>query len=63
MDYIGHPILGDPLYGKGNRKLFDEGQLLHAYELTLTHPVTGESMTFESPLPSRMLEAIEKLGE
>ena len=63
LDYIGHPILGDPLYGKGNRKLFDAGQLLHAYELTLTHPVTGREMTFESPLPKRMIDAIELLGE
>ena len=63
MDYIGHPILGDPLYGKGNRKLFDDGQLLHAYELTLTHPATGKTMTFESPLPKRMIEAIAALGE
>ena len=63
MDYIGHPILGDPLYGKGNRKLFDDGQLLHAYELTLTHPATGKTMTFESPLPKRMIDAIEALGE
>ncbi len=63
LDYIGHPILGDPLYGKGNRKLFDEGQLLHAYELTLTHPVSGKKMTFESPLPKRMLDAIETLGD
>ena len=63
LDYIGHPILGDPLYGKGNRKLFDEGQLLHAYELTLTHPATGKTMTFESPLPKRMRDAIELLGD
>ena len=61
MDYIGHPILGDPLYGKGNRKDFDEGQLLHAYELTLTHPRTGEKMTFSAPEPKEFIEALEKL--
>lgn len=61
MEYIGHPVLGDPLYGKGNRKLFDEGQLLHAYELTLTHPRTKETMTFHADLPKRFLDAIEVL--
>lgn len=50
MDYIGHPVIGDPLYGRGNRKLYDKGQLLHAYKLTLTHPKSGETMSFEAPL-------------
>ena len=62
MEYIGHPVLGDPLYGKGNRKIVDGGQMLHAYELTLTHPKTGETMTFSAPLPSRFLEVMESLS-
>ncbi|MBE7056339.1 MAG: RluA family pseudouridine synthase [Ruminococcaceae bacterium] len=50
MAYIGHPVAGDPVYGrKNNRGL--SGQALHAGELTLTHPSTGESMTFTAPLP------------
>ena len=62
MDYIGHPVLGDPLYGKGNRKIYDKGQLLHAYELTLTHPRTGESMTFFAPLPPHFTAVMESLS-
>ena len=62
MEYIDHPVIGDPLYGKGNRKLYNEGQLLHAYELTLTHPRTGESMTFEAPLPKHFVEILEHLN-
>lgn len=61
MEYIGHPVIGDPLYGKGNRKLYAEGQLLHAYELTLTHPRTGETMTFQAPMPKHFLDVLEHL--
>lgn len=50
MAYIGHPVAGDPVYGRrDNRGL--SGQALHAGELTLTHPTTGEEMTFTAPLP------------
>ena len=62
MEYIDHPVIGDPLYGKGNRKLYNGGQLLHAYELTLTHPRTGEGMTFEAPLPKHFVEILEHLN-
>ena len=61
MEYIGHPVIGDPLYGKGNRKLYAEGQLLHAYELTLTHPRTGETMTFNAPMPKHFLDVLDHL--
>ena len=50
MSYIGHPVAGDPVYGRrDNRGL--TGQALHAGELTLTHPSTKELMTFTAPLP------------
>lgn len=50
MDYIGHPVVNDPVYG--NRKLFDDsGQCLHAKELGFVHPTTGEYMQFDSELP------------
>ncbi len=50
MDYIGHPVVNDPVYGK--RKLIDDsGQCLHAKELGFIHPTTGEYMQFDSELP------------
>ena len=50
MNYIGHPVVNDPVYG--NRKLFDDtGQCLHAKELGFVHPTTGEYMQFDSELP------------
>ena len=61
MDYIGHPVIGDPLYGKGNRKLYDEGQLLHAEKLILVHPKTKEKMEFFAPLPPHFKGILETL--
>lgn len=50
MDYINHPIVNDPVYGK--RKIIDDtGQCLHAKELGFIHPKTGKEMIFSSPLP------------
>ena len=49
--HIGHPVVGDKLYGYQKQRFALEGQLLHAQKLTLTHPRTGEVMTFEAPLP------------
>ncbi|MBQ4599052.1 MAG: RluA family pseudouridine synthase [Clostridia bacterium] len=67
MASIGHPLLGDTVYGGGGTKFEKQqgdllvGQTLHAYRLTLTHPRTGEVMTFESPLPAYFETVLEKL--
>jgi len=50
MDYIGHPVVNDPVYGK-RKKIDDSGQCLHAKELGFVHPTTGEYMQFDSELP------------
>ena len=49
--HLGHPIVGDAEYGYKNQKFNLDGQLLHACKLILTHPTTGEVMTFTAPLP------------
>lgn len=49
--YMGHPVVGDPLYGYKNQRFRLEGQLLHAFRLTFFHPVSGEEMNFTAPLP------------
>lgn len=66
MTFIGHPVVGDPKYGatrhgkvKGNFSI--KGQALHSASLELTHPVTGEVMTFTSPLPEDMEKILKKL--
>ncbi len=59
--YIGHPIVGDPEYGIKNQKFKLNGQLLHAKELTFVHPSTGETVTFNSPLPDYFENVLKKL--
>ena len=63
MSSIGHPLLGDEIYGgtKSALKVHLEGQTLHAYRLSLTHPRSGERMTFESPLPEYFEKILDKL--
>lgn len=61
MQHIGHPIVGDPLYGPMQCKLKHEGQLLHAASLGLTHPITGEFMRFEAPLPDYFEKILKTL--
>mgnify|MGYP005768873733 FL=1 len=61
--HVGHPIVGDPVYGTKKQKFRLDGQLLHACELSFTHPRTGERMTFTAPLPAhfvRVLDALER---
>ncbi len=59
--YIGHPVVGDKTYGYKKQRFTLEGQLLHAFRLTLTHPKTGERMTFEAPLPAHFLHVLQIL--
>ncbi|EFW23921.1 RluA family pseudouridine synthase [Solobacterium moorei] len=63
MKYINHPVMGDDKYGKPCPYMDTQGQVLHASELTLVHPTTGETMTFHAPLPSyfeKLLEILRK---
>ncbi|NLD20379.1 MAG: RluA family pseudouridine synthase [Clostridiales bacterium] len=60
MSHIGHPILGDRLYG-GENVLLMERQALHAARLSFVHPITGEHLELEAPLPEDMKCAIGKL--
>ncbi len=62
MHYIGHPIEGDPLYGKKKNLLFDKGQLLHAYRLTFIHPRTNQEMVFTVPLDDDFKAVLAKLS-
>jgi 23S rRNA pseudouridine1911/1915/1917 synthase len=68
MTSIGHPLLGDPVYGRVksvHRELLNQldfhRQALHAAELGFIHPVTRESLSFESALPSDMQELFRAL--
>lgn len=59
--YIGHPLLGDPLYGgKENRPAVGR-LMLHARRIEFTHPTSGKIMVFEAPEPPEFLCEVEKL--
>ena len=62
MAHIHHPVVGDQVYGSGKNALDMEGQALHGWRLQLTHPVTGERMSFVAPLPTDMQRALKRLG-
>ncbi len=51
MNYIGYPIVNDPVYGK-RKKIDDTGQCLHAKTIGFVHPKTGKYMEFDSELPA-----------
>ncbi len=61
MKYIGHPVVGDDVYGKQDKKFGLDGQLLHSKRLGFIHPTTSQYMEFNSELPKYFLEVIDKL--
>ena len=60
MSSIGHPIIGDTMYGEESSDI--TRQALHAYKLTLPSPVTDESITFCAELPEDITLLIKKYG-
>jgi 23S rRNA pseudouridine1911/1915/1917 synthase len=69
MASIGHPLVGDPVYGRSGKthgKILKEFQFLrqalHAAELGFTHPVTKHRLSFVSPMPPDMQELFNALG-
>lgn len=63
MKYIHHPVMGDGKYGHACPYMNTNGQVLHAYRLTLVHPRTGETMVFEAPVPAYFQELLTLLRE
>ena len=61
MKHIGHPVVGDDVYGGKSNKFGLEGQLLHSKILGFVHPTTGKYMEFESELPDYFLKVLKKI--
>lgn len=59
---IGHPVVGDPVYGSGHvrRQPALQRQFLHAYQLKFTHPITGKMLELEAPLPPDLQTALDQ---
>ena len=73
MQHAGYPLVGDPLYGekRGARSSILKGaagelefkrQALHAYQLGLVHPRTGEYMSWQCPLADDMVDLLAAMG-
>ena len=61
LRHIGHPVVGDPVYAKGRKTFGATGQALHAGRLSFIHPVTGQPITVESPLPESFTRILEQM--
>ena len=63
LAYIGYPIIGDYIYSNGKNEFGIIGQCLHAKSLEFKHPITGEKMKLEAPLPDYFQKVIEELDD
>ena len=61
MTSLGHPLLGDEVYGSSKNPYHLQGQTLHAMVLGFVHPRTGEYMEFTAPLPEYFTNLLDKL--
>ena len=61
MASIGHPLLGDTVYGSLKNPYHLQGQTLHAYIIGFVHPTTGEYVEFKAPIPEYFEELLNKL--
>ena len=62
MASIGHPLVGDPVYGYKKQKFKVNGQMLHAAKLGFIHPTKGTYMEFTSDVPKEFQKVLQALG-
>ncbi len=60
---IGHPVVGDTVYGRRRTRLPVSRQFLHAQRLGFTHPLTGQPLEFEAPLPDDLAAVLRLLEQ
>jgi len=63
FSWMGYPVAGDPVYGPPEPASAWPRQFLHSRELKIDHPVSGERMRFQAPLPTDLHEALATLTE
>jgi len=61
LAWLGHPVVGDAVYGRRRQRLLQDRHFLHAAHLRFTHPTTGEEVTFEAPLPPELATVLKRL--
>ncbi len=62
MQHLGHPLVGDTLYGRGKSPIPLPGQALHAYRLEFSHPTSGERLSFRVNPPDHFLCLLQGIG-
>ncbi len=62
MNYIGYPIVNDPMYGK-SKKATEFGQMLHSHSIRFIHPITKKELYFKVEVPKEFKEKLEELEE
>ena len=63
MAYLGHPVAGDTVYGAKKQLLELHGQCLHAKTIGFVHPISGEYLQFDSPLPPYFTNFLDKIRQ
>lgn len=63
MAYIGHPVVGDPVYSRRRHPFEISGQALHSTHLEFDHPETGECMVFDADMPEDMQKILHELAQ
>jgi 23S rRNA pseudouridine1911/1915/1917 synthase len=61
LQYLGHPLVGDQVYGRAPTKAWLPRQALHARELALVHPVTRKQVGWQAPLPPDLQQLLQSL--
>lgn len=61
LAWLGHPVVGDTIYGHRRQRLLKNRHFLHAAGLRFEHPATGEEMTFEDPLATELSDVLQRL--
>jgi 23S rRNA pseudouridine1911/1915/1917 synthase len=62
MQHLGHPLVGDPVYGRAPTKAWLPRQALHARELALVHPATAKPVAWQAPLPADLDQLLRSLA-
>jgi 23S rRNA pseudouridine1911/1915/1917 synthase len=60
LTWLGHPVVGDTVYGRRKKSLSLSRQFLHASQLSLDHPISRQRLTFKAPLPPDLKTALDQ---
>lgn len=61
LAWLGHPVVGDAVYGRRSQELLKDRHFLHAYQLGFVHPISEDERLFEAPLPAELEDTLKRL--